>query len=193
MVTSKRQIGDDPSQADRGFSLRLTQVFTVNCIELIDSSSNKSSIIRQLVYSLVSENRIAPRSAEKLAGQMLKRERYGSSGIGRGLAFPHLRTTEVEEFVGAIGIAPHGVNFEAIDRELTKLVFLTISPIKSREKHIELLSRLVSLMKDKAVNMHLHHAIKPEDIYQYLADLDGQFATELPANRVSSPAYRRDQ
>ena len=171
----------------------MTDVFTPCCFEMIGSSSDKSSIIRRLVHTMARENRIDPKFAERIARQVLKRESYGSSGIGRGLAFPHLRTAEVGEFIGAIGIALHGVNFEAIDRELTRLVFLTISPIKSREKHIELLSRLVSLMKDKAVNMHLHHAIRPEDIYQYLADLDSQFVTELPANRMSSQGYKRDQ
>lgn len=192
MIASAHQIADrhctadEPHQSDRGLSLLFTRVFTPNCIEMIGSPSDKSSIIRQLVHSLASENRIDQRSAERIAHQVLHCESHGSSAIGRGLAFPHLRTTEVGEFVGAIGIAPVGVDFESIDHELTKLVFLIISPINNRESHIGLLSRLVSLMKDKAVNMHLHHAIRPEDIYGYLADLDGQFAAELPASRIIS-------
>lgn len=85
-----------------------------------------------------------------------------------------LRTIEVQRFVGAIGVAPEGIHFESLDHEPTKIVFLTLSPLTSRRKHLNLLSRLVCFMRDKVMNMQMNHPIKPHEIYQYLRDLDYQ-------------------
>ncbi|WP_339908365.1 PTS sugar transporter subunit IIA [Symmachiella dynata] len=154
--------------------LDLTSVFRPNCIEMIRSASGKSSVISRLVQTLVCEERVERVHAEEIINGLLERERHGTSAIGKGLAFPHLRTQNVTNFVGAIGVAPDGINFSALDSGLTKLVFLTLSPRDGREQHITLLSRLVALMQSKAVNMQLHHQIRPSDVYDYLTDLDEQ-------------------
>jgi mannitol/fructose-specific phosphotransferase system IIA component (Ntr-type) len=164
--------GSDEEQiADR---VALTDVFTSECIETLHSSSTKVDVIRGLVQLLVKQDRLPSDHAEAIIGKLVGREGYGSSAIGKGLAFPHLRTIEVQKFVGAIGVAPEGIHFESLDHEPTKLVFLTLSPLASRRKHINLLSRLVGFMRDKVMNMQMNHPIKPQDIYQYLHDLDDQ-------------------
>ncbi len=154
--------------------LDLSSVFRLSCIEMLRSASGKSSVISLLVQSLVCEGRVERAHAEEIINGLMERERYGTSAIGKGLAFPHLRTKNVRNFVGAIGVAPDGINFAALDNGQTKLVFLTLSPRDGREQHITLLSRLVALMQNKAVNMQLHHQIRPSDVYEYLTDLDQQ-------------------
>ncbi len=141
---------------------------------MIRPASEKSSVISLLIQSLVCEGRIDPAHAEEIIRGLIEHERHGTSAIGKGLAFPHLRTAEVKEFVGAIGVAPDGIDFGSLDHDPTKLVFLTLSPRDGREQHIQLLSRLVRLMQDKAVNMQLHHRLRPQDVYEYLSDLDEQ-------------------
>lgn len=155
-----------------GFELPLTSVFRRNCVQLIRPAMGKSSVISLLVETLAREEHINRDHAERIVGDLLQRESHGTSAIGKGLAFPHLRTHDVEHFTGAIGVAPEGVNFGSLDTEPTKLVFLTLSPWADRERHMELLSRLVSLMGDKVINMHLHHQVQPTDVYEYLIDLD---------------------
>ncbi|MEZ6060984.1 MAG: PTS sugar transporter subunit IIA [Planctomycetaceae bacterium] len=165
---------DDPGPAKSPSELSLTDVFHENCIEIIRPATGKSSAISLLIQILAREQRIDRIHAEKLVRDLIERERHTSSAIGRGLAFPHLRTRDVTHFAGAIGVAPDGIHFGSLDGEPTKLVFLTLSPWDDREQHQQLLSRLVSLMKDKAVNMRLNHQMQPRDIYAYLTDLDDQ-------------------
>lgn len=171
-----------PTSVAPSIHIDFTSVFWPNCIEMIRPASGKSSVISLLVQSLVCEGRVDRGQAENIIHGLMERERHGTSAIGKGLAFPHLRTACVDQFVGAIGVAPEGINFGALDDEPTKLVFLTLSPRSGREQHIHLLSRLVCLMQDKAVNMQLHHQLRPQDVYDYLADLDEQCrGTNLPA------------
>ena len=120
------------------------------------------------------EERIDRAHAEEIISGLMERERYGSSAIGKGLAFPHLRTRSVDHFVGAIGVAPEGIPFGSLDQQPTHFVFLTLSPWDEREEHVLLLSRLVSLMGDKAITLQLREGMRPQQVYEYLSDLDRQ-------------------
>lgn len=154
--------------------LPLAGVFRRNCIELIRPATGKSSAISLLVQTLAREEQLDRQHAEGIIRQLMERERHSSSAIGKGLAFPHLRTKDVSHFVGAIGVAPEGIQFGSLDNEPTKLVFLTLTPWEDREQHVDLLSRLVRLIKDKAVTMQMAHRMKPQAVYDYLIDLDAQ-------------------
>lgn len=165
-------------QASCDARVPLTDVFTPDCVETLPASTSKSDLIRKLVQSLVQQNRLQAQHAQRVVDQLLEHESYGSSAIGKGLAFPHLRTSKVEQFVGAIGIASEGICLDALDQQPTKLVFLMLSPIESRNRHMDLLSRLVCLMKDTVIRVQLSHLLHA-DIYQYLRDLDQQLALSV--------------
>ena len=181
-MTASEMLPPHPSESvtpvlpdDLDISLR--SVFHPSCVEVIRGGSGKSSVISLLVRILAREQHIDRSHAEAIVRELLDRERHSTSAIGRGLAFPHLRTHEVEHFVGAIGVAPDGIDFGALDGEPTKLVLLTLSPWQDREQHMALLSRLVSLMQNKAVSLQLTHRLNPKDVYEYLTDLDHRFAS----------------
>jgi mannitol/fructose-specific phosphotransferase system IIA component (Ntr-type) len=179
MVTSNTTDPEntDLSSLDRettAVGLPLASVFRRNCIEVIRPATGKSQAISLLVQSLAREERLNREHAESIIRQLIERERHASSAIGNGLAFPHLRTRDVSHFVGAIGVAPEGFNFGAMDSQTTKLVFLILTPWEKREEHTDLLSRLVKLVKDKAVNLQMNNPLRPQMVYAYLMDLGNQ-------------------
>ncbi len=151
--------------------MQLGTVFRRNCIELIRPATGKSSAISLLVQALAREEQLDRQHAGKIICQLIERERHSSSAIGKGLAFPHLRTKDVSQFVGAIGVAPEGIHFGSLDKQPTQLVFLTLTPWENREQHVALLSRLVRLMQDKAVNLQMAQGLRPQGVYDYLMDL----------------------
>ena len=161
-----------PEQPTREGSLPLASVFTRECIEALQPTASKAEAIRSLVQSLVYHQRLSQPQADVITDQLIQHEDYGSSAIGKGLAFPHLRTHEVQSFMGVIGVAPEGIHFHSLDGKPTKLVFLLLSPLVSRDEHMNLLSRLVSLIRDQVACIQLHHMYQPEDIFRYLHDLD---------------------
>jgi mannitol/fructose-specific phosphotransferase system IIA component (Ntr-type) len=87
---------------------------------------------------------------------------------------PHLRTEAVYRFVGAIGLAPNGVDFQSLDGAPTKLIFLLLGPYAEREQHFELMGRLSALMRDKTTLMFLQGHRAPHEVCEYLADLDAR-------------------
>jgi mannitol/fructose-specific phosphotransferase system IIA component (Ntr-type) len=180
-----------PSDAKGERHMALTDVFSSDCVVSIPSSTDKTGVIRRLVYLLVNNHRLEASRAEAITQDLIQRESYGSSALGKGFAFPHLRISEFKCIAGVIGVASQGLDFESLDYEPTKLVFLTLSPIDRREQHMNLLYRLVSLMRDKVLSMQLHHFIQPHEVYRYLQDLDDHFEASVEY-LAAVPGYETD-
>ncbi|MCA9041609.1 MAG: PTS sugar transporter subunit IIA [Planctomycetaceae bacterium] len=172
---------DVDSLTDSGFNetqessyLPFTSVFKPNCIELLPRACGRSTVLSLLVERLAREERIAREHAEEIVRGLLVREIHGSTAIGKGIAFPHLRTPYVNNFVGAIGISAVGFQFgETV--EPTRLVFLTLSPWDSREMHTEFLGRLMTLSQNRMMNFQLLHTTNEKEVYDYLVELDRHF------------------
>lgn len=154
---------------------RLSSVFSEDCILKIPMGTKKKDVLELLLQSLANTCELSPLAqVPALLQNLLDRERTGTSGIGKGLALPHLRCEFVYRFVGAIGLAPDGIDFQSIDGGPTKLIFLLLGPHEQREQHIELMGRLSALMQDKSTLMFLQGHRTPHAVHDFLEDLDAR-------------------
>lgn len=178
MIVSERQLAGNrqpsiDSEDERDAGLLLTRIYRRDCFQIIEQRASKEEVISSLVGLLVDQSRFEARYAKSITEKLLRRERFGSSAIDKGFAIPHLRTRDVDDFIGAVGIAPHGVNFDSIDREPTKLILLTLVPFDQRYQHVQLLSRLAHLMRNKQLDMQILHPVGADEVFKLLADVDG--------------------
>jgi mannitol/fructose-specific phosphotransferase system IIA component (Ntr-type) len=152
-------------------------------------------VLELLLRTLADAHLLTHVHVPELTKALMERERAGTTALGKGLAMPHLRTETVLRFVGAVGLAPEGVNFQSIDGDPTKLVFLVLGPFEQRERHFELMGRLSALMRDKSTLMFLQGRRTPREVFDYLTDLDAR-SGETPGNaacdmsRLSLPHAR---
>lgn len=177
--------------SNRGPSL--ASVFTQDCIVKIPEGTTKKAALELMLNTLATAYRLPPLQVPVLLETLLDRERTGSTAIGRGLAMPHLRTEAVLQFVGAVGLAPQGINFQSLDGAPTKLILLVIAPHDDRERHIELMGRLSALMRDKSTLMFLQGNRTPLDVFEYLSDLDArsEAGSLSPSNLGTNTASSR--
>ncbi|MFH1878751.1 MAG: PTS sugar transporter subunit IIA [Candidatus Omnitrophota bacterium] len=68
-----------------------------------------------------------PMDREAVYNSVIKRENLQTTGIGNGLAFPHARIEGWGSFTLAMGIFREGIDFNSLDGEPVKFVFLMIS------------------------------------------------------------------
>ncbi len=159
--------------SDSPSGVLLAEVFRPNCMEVIRSGTGKSSVVSLLVRRLAREERIDRQHAEGIIRRILEREQHAETAAN-GLAFPHLQTSDVNHFAGAVGIAPQGIRFAQGDEGRTRLVFLTLSPAAERMQHADLLSRLVALAGDQAGRLRLLSAATPKDLHAVLQEIDSR-------------------
>lgn len=87
----------------------------------------KEAVLGELVELLDASGKV--QNKKRLLEDMINRERKATTGVGRGIAIPHVRTIQTREFVMAVGIAPEGgLPFDAVDGEPVRLFICLAAP-----------------------------------------------------------------
>ena len=147
--------------------MRITDLLKRESIELNGSVSNKQETIEKMVELMVKGGNI--RDVEKYKNGVFQREEEGTTGIGEGIAIPHAKT----DAVGAPGLAAmivrDGVDYDSLDGEPVRMIFLIAAPNTEDNIHLTVLSRLSMLLMDDDFRANL---MKAESVDEFLHDID---------------------
>ena len=117
-----------------------------------------------------------PRAGETVQAEILQalldREKLGSTGIGSGVAVPHTKSSHVPSIACAFGVAKNGVDFEALDKAPVFLFFLLVAPPNSQSEHLNVLARIVRLLKDRMFRQSLREAKTSEEVLRLISEED---------------------
>jgi len=104
-------------------------------------------------------------------GALVERERLGTTGIGRGVAIPHARLSDLKELFGAfIRVKP--IDFESVDGQPVDLLFVLLVPEDSGADHLKALARISKLLRDEEVCTQLRQAQTPENVLDLINKAD---------------------
>lgn len=135
-------------------------------------SSDKTSVIGELVESLLSAGEIGAADKDDIVKAILKREELGSTGIGRGIAVPHTKHPSVNKLIGTVGVSTNGVEFESLDGEKVQLFFLLVSPPDRPGDHLRALENISRQLRDETFCRFLKQSKTSDDILQLLNEAD---------------------
>ena len=79
---------------------------------------------------------------------LMERERLGPTAMGRGVAIPHARLSDVPQVAGYFARLEKGVDFDAADGKPVDLVFLLLAPEDAGADHLRALARVSRLLRD---------------------------------------------
>lgn len=82
---------------------------------------------------------------KKVKRLFIKRESVQSTGIGRGVATPHIFSDEFSEFFLAMALVRRGLDFKAPDGKDVHVVFLIMSDDRDIGLHLKTLAHLARL------------------------------------------------
>lgn len=151
-----------------GHCIDLRAIFWAECFQTIPTRTDKKTVLHQLVSSLATSKRIAWDGVDDIVNALLERERTGTTAMGNGLALPNLRTQTVDEFMGAVAVAPAGLDFDSLDGQPTRLIILLLSPLEEREVHCELMGRLARLIHNRTLQHSVRDTRSPESLFRIL-------------------------
>lgn len=126
--------------------MKITDLLSQEAIKLNGKSTNKKEAINELVELMSKNGNILDK--EKYKQVVLKREEEGSTGIGEGIAIPHGKTNAVLKPGLSAMVVPDGVEFDSLDGKPAKLLFLIAAPDSKDNIHLDVLSRLSTLLMD---------------------------------------------
>ena len=128
------------------------------------TSNTKKEALLEIIGLIEKSGEI--KNIEKLKEGIFYREGLLSTGIGLGIAIPHVRFEEVRQLVMAVGINQQGIkDYEAIDDKPVWIVIMIIAGKEQHREYIRLLSKIVTKLKSGNTLEQLQKADNPEVIY----------------------------
>ncbi len=115
---------------------------------------------------------------EFLLSVMLARESLGSTGIGDGIAIPHVRNPivlNVARPMVTLVFLEQPIDFAALDGRPVGILFNVISP--TVRTHLHLLSRLAFVLRESKVRDVLQQQASREEIFRCIEQVEGNLAS----------------
>ena len=126
--------------------MKITDLLKPQSILLNASPTNKADAIYTL-GDLMDKGGNLSDKAEYLEA-VFAREESGSTGLGDGIATPHAKSAGVKEAGLAAMVVPNGVDFDALDGQSSRLFFMIAAPEGAADTHVEVLSKLATMVID---------------------------------------------
>lgn len=140
--------------------MKITDLLSKESVLLNAQPENKKETIDQAVKLMANRGNL--KDLEVYAQKVFAREEEGTTGVGEGVAIPHGKSSAVEAPGLAAMTIPAGVDYESLDGEPVKLVFLIAAPDNEANVHLAILAKLATLLMDSKFISDLVSAKTPE-------------------------------
>ncbi len=130
--------------------------------------ATKRDILEEMI-EVISQ---APEVTDKKAffDAILEREKIMSTGIGIGIAVPHVKIPAVKDFVMALGRVPGGVDFDSLDGKPVYLVIMIGASAKQKDQFLRVLAKVSLLFKNEEFRRAVMNASGPEEVMALFPD-----------------------
>jgi Kef-type K+ transport system membrane component KefB/mannitol/fructose-specific phosphotransferase system IIA component (Ntr-type) len=135
---------------------------------------DRRGAIRELSEAIAAANGL---DAAEVEARVWEREELGSTGMGQGLAIPHARLPGLQEPLLALGLSPPGIDFNASDGELARVVFLILTPQGVPGDELELLADIGRTFHDGDVAARVLQVSSFTELLALLRTRDGASAS----------------
>lgn len=126
--------------------MRITDLLSEKAIELNVKAKDKNDIINKMAELMLKTGRIT--DVNEYKELVFKREEEGSTGVGEGIAIPHGKGNCVTEPGLVAMVVPEGVEYNALDGKPVNLLFMIAAPDTNSNVHLDVLSRLSTMLMD---------------------------------------------
>lgn len=148
--------------------MKISDILTADVIEVSLDAKEKEDSIRQLVELASRSGKIL--DVKKVSDTIFEREKLVSTGVGKGFAIPHGKTDSITDVVAAFAITKEPIEFDSIDGEPVRFIFLLVGKETLLNTHIKLLSRISRLMNKDEFRANLLEAETKEDVLKIFKD-----------------------
>lgn len=100
----------------------------------------------------------------------IKREKLGTTGIGDGVAIPHIRLPGLSSPFGAFFKLANPIDFDSGDRLPVDLIFALIVPTSETNQHLQILSEISQVLSSPSTREQLRKLESPETLLSKLLD-----------------------
>ena len=155
-----------PKKKKSASIISLRDILCANHVIKFDTSSKRQAL--QNLIDTVSESELVGNKKEVEAG-IFHREELMSTGIGLGVAVPHVRLKSIKKPLMAVGICGCGIDdYETLDKTPIRIMFMILAGTNQHAEHIKILSKISGFIKDADLRDDLLNADDVQSTFDLL-------------------------
>ncbi len=153
--------------------MKIQDLLQKNAILTDMKSSDKSEVLKSMAHYLASIYNL--KDPDFIEDKLLEREAEISTGIGYGIAIPHVRLSGIDRCYMIAARSLKGIEFNAIDEQPVHLLFMLISPANTSTEHTQILSSLSRIMTWEEVREDLLLANDAEEFLEVITKGENKY------------------
>jgi PTS system fructose-specific IIC component len=145
--------------------------------EFVEGSSHdkwlirsKEQVLSELVEVLDRGARIGNRT--KLLLDFVNREKKATTGIGKGVAIPHIRSLQAKEFMLAFARSSRGYEFDSLDAKPVHMFFVMAAPPYDDTMYLKAFKSLASMLQFDSFREELMSVNSPGEVIRALRQME---------------------
>ena len=135
-------------------------------------ATDRDSAIAELVSALDKAGRLGEKKCEEIIKAVIKREEEASTGMGKGIAVPHVKHQSVKDVVATVGQGSAGIDFSSLDKQPVYSVILLISPVDNPDKHLQVMETVFKHLQQDKFRKFLRQSETAKEIEDLLREAD---------------------
>ena len=152
--------------------MRLSDLVCFDAIVPQLESADRDGAISELVLKLEAAGKLGKAKAVEVTKAVIKRENEASTGIGKGVAVPHVKHKAIKEVVVAVGCSGGGIDFSSLDKQPAYSVILLLSPAGEAEKHLQAMETIFKNLQKDDFRRFLKQARSEESVRDVIQEAD---------------------
>ncbi len=134
---------------------------------LLKNRPSKRDALEALINAVARNPVISDRDAFQRA--VFEREAVNSTGIGGGVAIPHVRLEGVAAPTVGVAVAPEGVDYDTLDNKPVYLMVLFATPKGADKEYLSLLAQVMQALRDQELLERLITCKTAAEVYQTIS------------------------
>jgi len=136
------------------------------------AATDRDSVLRELVDALAAAGAIPRTAVDEIVEALIKREKNGSTGFGKGVAVPHVKHAKIKKMVGTLGRSVGGIDFAALDNQPVYSVVLLLSPEAQPQQHLQAMNVVFNNLQKDTFRRFLRQSTTAEAVADLLDEAD---------------------
>ena len=152
--------------------MKLMEIIVTDAVVANLQASTRDEAIHELVSALATAGALDASAVEEIVAALVKREKNGSTGFGKGVAVPHVKHPAVKQMAGTVGRSEMGIDFSALDSQPVYSIFLLLSPENQPQQHLQAMNIVFSNLQRDMFRRFLRQSESRQKIVELLEEAD---------------------
>jgi mannitol/fructose-specific phosphotransferase system IIA component (Ntr-type) len=152
--------------------MKFSEFIVKEAVEPDLKATDRDAVLAELVNKLADAGALPKTAVEEVVASLIKREKNGSTGFGKGVAVPHVKHAKIKKMVGTLGRSVRGIDFAALDHQSVYIAVLLLSPENQPQQHLQAMNIIFTSLQKDTFRRFLRQSATNDDIIELLDEAD---------------------